>query len=83
MRELEGQAVSDVSREVAGMRAESTGLFLLVRPREIVVKTKKRTMFFMMAVRLSGSRGADIELLIELGVAPVGLSFIHLLHFHY
>ena len=60
MRELEGQAVSDVSREVAGTRAGSTGLF-----REIVVKTKKRTMFFMMAVRHSGSRGADRESLIE------------------
>ena len=41
MRELEGQAVSDVSSEVAGTRAGSTGLCLLARPREMAVKTKK------------------------------------------
>ena len=59
MRELEGQALSDVSRVVAGiraagMRAGSTGLFLLVRPRGMTVKIKKR-MIFMEAVRRSGS----------------------------
>ena len=63
MRESEGQAVSDMLREVAGVRAGSTGLCLLARPREIAVKTKKRIMFFMTVVRRSGSRGA--ELLIE------------------
>ena len=65
MREFEGQVVSDMFREVAGMRAGSTGLCLLARPREMAVKTKKYAMFFMMAVRRSGSRGADRELLIE------------------
>ena len=60
MRELEGQAVSDVSREVAGMRAGSTGLCLLARPREMAVKTKKRIMLFMMAVMCSSrQRVAD------------------------
>ena len=65
MRELEGQAVSDMFSEVVGMRAGSTGLFLFVRPREMTVKKKKYTMFFMMAVRRSGNRGVDRELLIE------------------
>ena len=55
MRELEGQAESDVSRKVAGWQAGITGLFLLARPREITVKTKKRNMLFMADVRRSGS----------------------------
>ena len=65
MRELEGQALSDMFREVAVARAGNTGLFLLVRPSEMEVKINKKTMFFMVAVRRSGSRGAERELLIE------------------
>ena len=48
MRELEGQTMSDVSGEVAGMQAGSTGdLFLLVKPREMTVKNMKRVMLMM------------------------------------
>ena len=50
MRELERQAVSDMSREVGGMRAGSTSLLLLVRPKAMAVKTKIMKMFFMVAV---------------------------------
>ena len=38
---LEGQAVSDVSREVVGMRAGSTDLFLLLSLREMAIKTQE------------------------------------------
>ena len=62
MRESEEQVVSDLSTD-AGMRAGSTGLFLLVRPREKVMKTKKRAILFMVAVRHSGSRVAERQLL--------------------
>ena len=41
MRKLEGQAMLDVIREVAGMSG-SHGFFLLVKPRKMVAKTKKR-----------------------------------------
>ena len=47
--------MSDMLREVAGVRAGSIGLCLLVTPREMAVKTKKSIMFFMTAVRHSGS----------------------------
>ena len=59
MTELEGQAVSDMLREVAGTRAGSTGFCLLVTPRVMAVKTKKRIKFFMTAVRRRGRRVAD------------------------
>ena len=36
----------------------------------MAVRIKKRAMLFMMAVRRSGSRGAEKELLIELRVLP-------------
>ena len=49
--------MSDMFREVAGVRAGRTGLCLLVPPREMVVKTKKRINFFMMAVSRSSSGG--------------------------
>ena len=57
--------MSDMFREVAGVRAGSTCLCLLVMPTEMAVKTKIRTMFFMMAVRHSSSGGVDGELLME------------------
>ena len=47
MRQWEEEAVSDISRKVAGMRARSISLILLVRPSERAVKTKMRIMFFM------------------------------------
>ena len=59
MRELEGQAVSDMFREVVGVRAGRTGLCLLVPPREMAVKTKKSIKFFMMALSRSGSGGVE------------------------
>ena len=60
MRELEGQALSDVFREVAGTRVGNIGLLLLVRPREMAVKTSKRVMLLMVAVRRRGAeRVAD------------------------
>ena len=66
MRELEGQTMSDVSGEAAGMQAGSNGgLFLLVKPREMAVKTVKRVMLFILVVRRSGSRGAKRALMIE------------------
>ena len=51
--------MSDMFREVVGVRAGSTGLCLLARPREMVVKTKKKINFFMMAVSRSGSGGVE------------------------
>ena len=51
--------MSDMFREVVGVRAGSTGLCLLVTPREITVITKKRMMLFMTAVSRSGSGGVE------------------------
>ena len=80
MRELEGQAVSDVSSEVAGRRTGSAGLCLLARPREMAMIVTKRAMLFMMAVRCGGSREAEESC--DIKVTPASLSFMHLLHFH-